>query len=173
MEPDEAAARLISTHSSLRDTAASLFDGLHDVPQFGASIWENYFRRTFAAYDALWKFQQEHRSMLEARGALQRHQIGEIASRIGQLYYLFYLRKSDTSYLDEAFVFYDFIRSRRYFEWVADVANANGADEPRRRLALRELRYYARFALICVLSGRREQLAQILAELTERSVSGA
>lgn len=172
MEPDEA-ARLISTHSTLRDAAASLFDGLHDVPQFGAGIWENYFRRTFDAYNQLWKFQQEHRSMLEAKGALHRHQIGEIASRIGQLYYLFYLRKSDASYLDEAFTFYDFIRSRRYFEWAADPASASGIDEPRRRLALRELRYYARFALICILSGRREQLAQILSELTERSINGA
>ncbi len=46
---------------------------------------------------------------------MRRHQIGEVASRIGQLYYLFYLRKGDTSYLDEAYVFYDFIRRRRYF----------------------------------------------------------
>ena len=41
-------------------------------------------------------------------------QIGEIASRIGQLYYQFYLRKGDTCYLDEAYVFYEAIRARQY-----------------------------------------------------------
>ena len=44
----------------------------------------------------LWKFQQEHRPTLETHGGLRRAQIGEVASRIGQLYYLFYLRKGDT-----------------------------------------------------------------------------
>ena len=40
----------------------------------------------------LWKFQQEHRQTLEMHGGLRRHHIGETASRIGQLYYHFYLR---------------------------------------------------------------------------------
>ena len=107
------AASIEAEYFHLKDHAAALFDGLRDLPQYGQKMWETYFRRTFDVYNKLWKFQQEHRNQLEARCDLRRHQIGEIASRIGQLYYHFYLRKGDTCYLDEAFVFYEAIWRRR------------------------------------------------------------
>ena len=168
-EGSPAANRLLAHHTTLRDRAAALFDGLRDVPQYGQGLWENYFRRTFDAYNQLWMFQQENRAVLEAHGGLQRHEIGEVASRIGQLYYLFYLRKGDTSYLDEAFVLYDFIRRRRYFATEppprADDPEAPVDDDgARHRLALHELRYYARFTIVCFLTGRRGLLCALLAE---------
>ena len=67
--------------------------------------------------------------------------IGEIASKIGQLYYNYYSRKSDTGALQEAYSFYDAIRSRQYF---------HGAEDNRSSLQ-QQLRYHARFLLVCLL----------------------
>lgn len=51
---------------------------------------------------------------------LKRWEIGELASKIGQLYYHYYLRTSETNYLFESFIFYDAIRERGYFKDVLD-----------------------------------------------------
>ena len=184
---------VLHQHEQVKERAAILFDGLRDLPVYGQRMWEGWFRRTFDAYNRLWKFQQEHRQTLEMHGGLRRHHIGETASRIGQLYYHFYLRKGDTCYLDEAFTFYDFIRQRRYF--AAD-SQGRGAPPPpppdsraddetqqqqlrmlqqferqqrqqKHALALRELRYYTRFAVVCLLLEKRSTLRPLLAELRE------
>ena len=65
-------------------------------------------------YSSLWKFQQEHRVVLTQEG-LERWDIGEIASKIGQLYFNYYLRTSELRFLVESFTFYDAIRQRQYF----------------------------------------------------------
>ena len=57
------------------------------MPQYGHKQWQAYFGRTFDIYTKLWKFQQQHRAVLDHRYGLKRWQIGEIASKIGQLYY--------------------------------------------------------------------------------------
>ena len=56
--------------------------------------------------------------MQRRKYGLKRWQIGEIASKIGQLYYHYYLRTSETNYLNEAFSFYAAIRGRAYYRWV-------------------------------------------------------
>ena len=66
-------------------------------------------------YTRLWKFQQQHRQLLDRCYGLKRWQIGEIASKIGQLYYHYYLRTSETTYLLETFSFYSAVRSRAYY----------------------------------------------------------
>jgi hypothetical protein len=54
------------------------------------------FCKAFDAYSKLWIFQQINRSILDsASHPLKRPEIGEIGSKIGQLYFQFYLRKSD------------------------------------------------------------------------------
>lgn len=53
-----------------------------------------------------------HREVLTSRG-MERWEIGDIASKIGQLYYNYYLRTSEIRFLHEAYVFYEAIRSRR------------------------------------------------------------
>ena len=95
--------------------------------------------RTFAR---LWKFQQDYRDALTEAG-LKRWEIGEIAARIGQLYYNFYLRTSDTRSIDslQAYAFYDAVRARGYF--------ADCDETP--TLALKQLRYQARHIPVCVL----------------------
>lgn len=77
---------------------------------------------------------------------LNRWEIGEVASRIGQLYYNFYLRTSQLSFLHEAHNFYDAIRARQYFLQVSADA----------KLAIKQLRYCARFILVCLLLNKRE-----------------
>ncbi|OMJ12413.1 Protein SCAI [Smittium culicis] len=52
---------------------------------------------------------------------LERWEIGEIASKIAQLYYQYYLKTSDLSYLKESYTFYSAIRERDYFKDVAKV----------------------------------------------------
>ncbi|KAF0038840.1 hypothetical protein F2P81_009324 [Scophthalmus maximus] len=108
-----------------------------DLPQYGHKQWQSYFGRTFDVYTKLWKFQQQHRQVLDSRYGLKRWQIGEVASKIGQLYYHYYLRTSETSYLNEAFSFYSAIRQRSYYFQV------NKEDRP--ELVVKKLRYYARY----------------------------
>lgn len=63
------------------------FLSYRDLPQYGHRQWQAYFGRTFDVYTKLWKFQQQHRLVLDSKYGLKRWQIGEIASKIGQLYY--------------------------------------------------------------------------------------
>lgn len=105
-------------------------------------------------YSKLWKFQQEHRAKLVELG-LKRWEIGEIASRIGQLYYNYYLRTSDSKFLTESFIFYEAILSREYFkEHDKDAALAN-----------KQLRYTARFIVICLLLNKRETVQILVRQL--------
>ena len=57
---------------------------------------------------------------METKCGLKRYEIGEIASRIAQLYYHYYLRTSDTSHLLDSFMFYQAVRERGYFAKIAD-----------------------------------------------------
>lgn len=85
------------------------------------------------------------REVLTSRG-MERWEIGDIASKIGQLYYNYYLRAAEIRFLHESYVFYEAIRSRAYF--------AQSATDP--NLAIKQLRYFARFIIICLLLNRRE-----------------
>lgn len=58
--------------------------------------------------------QQGNRQRLVEAG-MRRWEVGEIASRIAQLYYGQYQRTSDNACLAEAYVFYEAILDRDYF----------------------------------------------------------
>ncbi|KAL6463641.1 hypothetical protein MHYP_G00280320 [Metynnis hypsauchen] len=130
-----------------------------DLPQYGHKQWQSYFGRTFDVYTKLWKFQQQHRQVLDTRYGLKRWQIGEVASKIGQLYYHYYLRTSETSYLNEAFSFYSAIRQRSYYYQV------NKEDRP--ELVVKKLRYYARFIVVCLLLNKMDLVKVLVKELSE------
>lgn len=119
------------------------------------------FLFTFLLFQ-LWKYQQQHRATLENESVygLKRWQVGEIASKIGQLYYHYYLRTSETAYLQESYVFYEAIRSRNYFKDVSFLSNP--------ALFVKELRYLARFLLVCILSSRRALARKLIQELDAR-----
>lgn len=111
-------------------------------------------------YTKLWKFQQQHRVLLDKRFGLKRWQIGEIASKIGQLYYHFYIRTSETNYLNEAFAFYSAIRTRAYYSKV------NREEKP--DLMVKKLRYYARFIVVCLLLKKTKVMRELVRELNRQ-----
>ena len=74
------------------------------IPPFAAA-------QAFKSFAKLWRFQQEHRAALTDAG-LRRWEIGEIASRVGQLYYAFYLRTGEGWYLSESHAFFDAASAR-------------------------------------------------------------
>ncbi|KAI9095450.1 protein SCAI [Phlyctochytrium arcticum] len=143
----------------LLEKSQQLFAGLRDLPPTGRN-WQPYFQRTFEVYTKLWKFQQLHRPILENKEyhGLKRWDIGEVASKIGQLYYHYYLRTSETNYLHESYVFYEAIRVRQYFK---DVLEANNP-----ALVIKKLRYYARFIVVCLFLNRYDMIRKLMEELT-------
>eukprot|EP01090_Pellita_catalonica_P019823 TRINITY_DN6853_c0_g1_i1.p1 TRINITY_DN6853_c0_g1~~TRINITY_DN6853_c0_g1_i1.p1 ORF type:complete len:577 (+),score=67.91 TRINITY_DN6853_c0_g1_i1:77-1807(+) len=149
---------IVSEYFSLVEKSQQLFSGLRDLPQIGKQ-WQPYFQKTFELYTELWRFQQNNRSVLQnsEHYGLQRWEIGEIASKIGQLYYHYYLRTSETSYLQQSYVFYDAIRSRDYFQQVFEAKNI--------LLVVKKLRYYARYIVVCLLLNKRKMVKTLEKEL--------
>ena len=91
------------------------FARVQDVPTYGHMTSQQYLNKVFKVYTKLWKYQQDHRSELVDSG-LHRWEIGEIASRISKLYFDQYMRTSEARFLIEAYVFYEAILNRHYFE---------------------------------------------------------
>ena len=142
--------------------------------------------------------QQQYRDILEGPPVnLKRWEIGEIASRIGQLYYIYYLKTSDINYLNEAFTFYKAIRERSYFktEGVNEMmmmtslvpsrlrqnnmtsgatssssstsstpGGPNGQNSAKSHATIisRDLRYQARFLIVCLLLGMGDDVIEPL-----------
>ncbi|KAI8813806.1 hypothetical protein BJ742DRAFT_787519 [Cladochytrium replicatum] len=151
--------KIVEEFQFLLEKSQQLFAGLRDLPPTGRN-WQPYFQRTFEVYTKLWKFQQQNRAVLENKESygLKRWEIGEIASKIGQLYYHYYLRTSETNYLYESYVFYEATRDRQYFKDVMDAKNPS--------LVIKKLRYYARFIVVCLLLNRSEIIKKLMEELT-------
>lgn len=140
---------------ALVENADRKFARVRDLPAFGRAQ-SHYFHKVFKAYMKLWNYQQSHRPKLVASG-LNRWEIGEIASRIGQLYFSQYMRTSEARFLLESYVFYEAILKRRYFE----------EGEERKDLSARskELRFYARFLLVALIVDRREMVLHLAEKL--------
>jgi len=95
---------------------------------------------------------------------LKRWQIGEIASKIGQLYYHYYLRTSETNYLNEAFSFYAAIRGRAYY---SRPGREERPQHERSDLMVKKLRYYARFIVVCLLLKKMKLVRDLVRELSK------
>ena len=172
MEKDEDLGPEQKQFFALSERCQQMFHGLRDLGLFlSCFFFENshlfllgsfgrgyqpYFQKTFEVYTRLWKFQQNYRGPLEAAG-LKRWEIGDIASHIGQIYYHYYLRTSDRSYLAESSVFYEAIQQRKYFQELT----SSSLTEDWRRL----LRYYARYIVVCLLQQRFEQVSAVSTNL--------
>ncbi|CAH8479287.1 unnamed protein product [Schistosoma rodhaini] len=151
---------IVSEFCHLLEKSKQLFNGLRDLPQHGHRQWKVYFGRTFDVYTKLWKFQQQHRQKLDELYGLKRWQIGEVASKIGQLYHHYYLRTSDLHYLNESFAFFSAIRTRDYY------SKANKEEKP--DLMIKKLRYYARFILVCLLLGKMKLANELIREFSKQ-----
>ncbi|KAI9281116.1 hypothetical protein BY458DRAFT_553021 [Sporodiniella umbellata] len=152
--------KLVEEFQYLLEKSQNLFSGLRDLSPTGSHRqWKPYFEKTFEVYTKLWKFQQTHRPILEdkANYGLKRWEVGEIASKIGQLYYHYYLRTSETNYLHEAYVFYEAIHDRQYFKDIVEVKNS--------ALMIKKMRYYARFIIVCLLLNRSGNVHKLTGEL--------
>ncbi|KAL9463962.1 hypothetical protein AB3S75_001711 [Citrus x aurantiifolia] len=146
MSQDEVVSQ---TFRALIESADRKFARVRDLPLYGhRSQNQHYFQKVFKAYMRLWKYQQENRAKLVASG-LNRWEIGEIASRIGQLYFNQYMRTSEARFIVEAYVFYEAILSRKYFE---------GAKVKQLGVRFKELRFYARFLLVSLILNRIEMV---------------
>ncbi|KAL6125582.1 hypothetical protein ACLB2K_073638 [Fragaria x ananassa] len=132
---------------SLLHKADKKFSKIRELPYYHRNRheYDAYFYKVFKVYTQLWKFQQENRQKLVDAG-LWRSEIGEIASRIAQLYLGQYMRTSEASYLSEAYIFYEAILSREYFKegMFQDLSLAN-----------KKLRFISRFLVVCLLLNRR------------------
>ncbi|KAH0716101.1 hypothetical protein KY284_009006 [Solanum tuberosum] len=136
------------TFRSLVESAEKKYARVRDLPAYGRWGTSNhYFHKVFKAYMRLWKYQQENRVRLLECG-LQRWEIGEIASRIGQLYFSQYMRTSEARFLLESCIFYEAILNRKYFE-------GSGKD---RMVRFKELRFYARFLMVSLILNRTEMV---------------
>ncbi|KAJ2417945.1 hypothetical protein GGF41_005247, partial [Coemansia sp. RSA 2531] len=155
----ERAKEIVEEFEYLLEKSQQLFSGLSDLPEIGSKYWMPHFQRTFEVYTKLWKYQTQHRVLLEKpeHYGLKRWEVGEIASKIGQLYYRYYLRTSETNYLQEAYMFYDAIRERSYFKGEQEVKNS--------ALMIKKLRYYARFIMVCLQMNNAPMMLQLLEEV--------
>ncbi|KAK9065119.1 hypothetical protein SSX86_016502 [Deinandra increscens subsp. villosa] len=134
----------------LVESAERKFSKVRDAPAYGRAP-NHYFPKVFKAYTKLWDYQQKNRSKLLESG-LQRWEIGEIASRIGQLYFMQYMRSSEARFLLESYIFYEAILNRGYFEGSSFQALKD------RGLRFKELRFYARFLLVSLILNRWEMV---------------
>ncbi|CAO2597620.1 Protein SCAI [Lemmus lemmus] len=137
----------------LLDKSKQLFNGLRDLPQYGQKQWQSYFGRTFDVYTKLWKFQQQHRQVLDNRYGLKRWQIGEIASKIGQLYYHYYTCQAKAVWFYHIF----------HFNIMIDFSFAHCRPE----LVVKKLRYYARFIVVCLLLNKMDVVKDLVKELSD------
>ncbi|KAM0038845.1 putative protein SCAI [Helianthus debilis subsp. tardiflorus] len=138
---------------TLVKTADKKFSKVRDIPPHIRAP-NHYFSTVFKAYTKLWKFQQQNRSKLTDAG-LQRWEIGEIASRIGQLYFMQYMRTSEVRFLIESYIFYEAVLNRGYF----DASHCKVKD---RGLRFKELRFYARFLQVSLILNRWEMVTHLL-----------
>jgi len=157
---------------ALAEAADRKFARARDLPLYGGG--DHHSRKAFKAYTRLWRLQQERRRELVA-GGLRRWEIGEVASRIGQLYYARYLRTAEPRSLVGAHVFYEAIYSRGYFGAAAGAEGGGGGGGGRHQALLiryKELRFIARFLVVAMLMRRAEavdHLAGRLRALVEES----
>uniref|UniRef100_A0ACD5XVD8 Uncharacterized protein n=1 Tax=Avena sativa TaxID=4498 RepID=A0ACD5XVD8_AVESA len=162
---------------ALVEAADRKFARARDLPLYGGG--DHHSRKAFKAYTRLWRLQQERRRDLVA-GGLRRWEIGEVASRIGQLYYARYLRTAEPRSLVGAYVFYEAIYSRGYFAAPASAsapASAGGGGGGKHQgllIRYKELRFIARFLVVAMLMRRAEavdHLAGRLRSLVQESKS--
>eukprot|EP01025_Chloroclados_australasicus_P049796 TRINITY_DN5693_c0_g2_i1.p1 TRINITY_DN5693_c0_g2~~TRINITY_DN5693_c0_g2_i1.p1 ORF type:complete len:600 (-),score=68.99 TRINITY_DN5693_c0_g2_i1:1959-3758(-) len=160
-ELEELNEKIWTQFNKLQDEAGQWFSKLREMPVYGGNVaWEHFYHQAFQAFSNLWKYQLEHRVTLVQYG-MQRWEIGDIASKIGQLYFNFYLRSGDFRFLLESHVFYSAIMQRQYYL-------ETPLDAP---FYCKKLRYHARFIIVAILLDRRQQAHQLLQELRALSQS--
>jgi len=133
----------VGRYRALVQQGAQHFAALRDAGTARRSVWEPNFQRAFLVFSALWRYQHEHRAALTEAG-LQRWEVGDIACKLGQLYYSCYLHTAQTRYLLDAVELFGAIQARGYFAGL----------EPDAFLAGKKLRFYGRYVVAALMAGR-------------------
>jgi hypothetical protein len=140
---------------ALAEAADRQFARARDLPLYGGGGGggDHHSRKAFKAYTRLWRLQQD-----------RRWEIGEVASRIGQLYYARYLRTAEPRSLVGAYVFYEAIHSRAYFGAAAAGVGGGGRHQAL-LIRYKELRFISRFLVVAMLMRRAEAVDHLAARL--------
>lgn len=88
--PSAHSTQCVREFERLQTKATSKFERLRQLAPSDTCDVTRQFSKAFSAFLELWVYQQRHRATLVTEGGLTRPDIGEIASRIGHLHYLWY-----------------------------------------------------------------------------------
>ena len=156
---------VVAEYRRLARDSKERFDVLRHVPQLGQQHWRYYFSSAFDSFTALWKLVKRHRALLIEQCDLQRMDVGDVASRIGQLYFHFYLRTSRMQYLKQSMTFFDALRSRQYYLSQNDMDAAV--------LGGKQFRFLARYIVVAILLQLPKNfILSLIRELTEAGKGG-
>eukprot|EP01063_Lacrimia_lanifica_P018452 TRINITY_DN25355_c0_g1_i1.p1 TRINITY_DN25355_c0_g1~~TRINITY_DN25355_c0_g1_i1.p1 ORF type:complete len:482 (+),score=147.48 TRINITY_DN25355_c0_g1_i1:45-1490(+) len=173
-EADVSDAKVVQRYIALMERSKEAVGLLAGLPQYAftcASI-DPFVAKAFEGLGELWRLQLKYREVLARVYNIKRWEIGEIASRLGQLYYISFLRRSDPEALRHAAQYYQVIVARNYFELPASMAEKDVS------YVVRKLRFMARFALVCIHLDKVDELEDLMRDIrslvdTLKSVSTA
>ena len=151
----------VGRYRGLVQQGAQHFAALRDAGTARQSVWEPNFQRAFLVFSALWRYQHEHRAALTEAG-LQRWEVGDIACKLGQLYYSCYLHTAQTRYLLDAVELFGAVQARGYFAGL----------EPDAFLAGKKLRFYGRYVVAALMAGRPGAAVSLADEMAAALESG-
>lgn len=155
---DAEQATLVNTQmQQLKGKAHKLLECVRCFPPYHCGDAQPVYQHALDAFHNLWSFMHTHREALQKGNFMRRQEIGEIASKIAQLQYVYYLRHGEISYLLDSFKFYEFIHDHDY---------------SREDTLERRVRLYARHILVALLLNRRGMVRILLTEMS-RDVQGA
>ena len=157
-DEDVSADQVVNRYLRLTDRSKKAITVLEGLPLYAAncSSVDPFVGRAFESLNELWKLQMSARSVLESAYKLKRWEIGEIASRLGQLHHYAYTRRGDPESLKSAFYFYNVIQQRKYLELPPKVDARHGA------FIVKKMRVQARFAVVCIHMNKVEELEDAL-----------
>ncbi|ELP92990.1 hypothetical protein EIN_051550 [Entamoeba invadens IP1] len=148
--------RICDQYLKLCEKSSLLFSQLYETSFLGEG-WRPLYQRTFTTFAKLWKLQQTYRSALEnGKAKFKRYDVGEIAAKIAQLYYHYYLRTSETQFLIESSTYYQEIKKHNYYKEDSLIQ--------RSFVLQRTLRFHARFLLVCLLTDKLKQGENVLSD---------
>ncbi|BFU20350.1 hypothetical protein EHI8A_001290 [Entamoeba histolytica HM-1:IMSS-B] len=148
--------RICDKYLKLCEKSSLLFSQLYETSFLGEG-WRPLYQRTFTTFAKLWKLQQTCRSILEnGKVHFKRYDVGEIAAKIAQLYYHYYLRTSETQFLNEALTYYQEIKRHNYYKEDSSIQ--------RSFVLQRTLRFHARFLLVCLLTDKLKMGENVLSD---------
>ncbi|KAL7720008.1 Protein SCAI [Entamoeba marina] len=148
--------RICEQYLKLCEKSSLLFSQLYETSFLGEG-WRPLYQRTFTTFAKLWKLQQTYRGVLEnGKVKFKRFDVGEIAAKIAQLYYHYYLRTSETQFLNEALTYYQEIKKHNYYKEDSVIQ--------RSFVLQRTLRFHARFLLVCLLTDKIKMSENVLSD---------